>query len=115
MKITLDHLPVRSAWQRGVKAYAEDLLQHLEENGLEPTRENMLNGAASWSEWTYGGCGLVYDADIAERTCSPSELKKTRNGERRPNAHEEWLDVEARAVGQAAGFILRAVQRSARS
>jgi hypothetical protein len=107
----LDRMPTRSAWARGVKDYAADLLQQLEENGLAPTKENMLNGAASWSEWAYGGCGLVYDADIAERTCSPSELKKTRNGARRPNAKEEWLDVEARAVGQAAAYILRAAKR----
>jgi len=104
-------MPTRSAWTRGVKAYAADLLQCLEENGLEPTKENMLNGADDWSQWAYGGCGLVYDDDIAARTCSPSELKKTHGGERRPNAREGWLDVEARAVGQAADYILRAAKQ----
>jgi hypothetical protein len=107
----LDSMPVRSAWARGVRAYAADLLQHLDENKLQPTKENMLNGAQSWSEWACGGCGLVYDADIAERLCSPSELKKTRNGERGPNSRETWLDCEARAVFQAAGYILRAAKR----
>lgn len=111
MKINLDNMPTRSAWARGVQAYAADLLQHLDENKLEPTKENMLNGAADWNQWAWGGCGLIYDADIAERTCSPSELKKTRGGERRPNANEEWLDVEVRAVGQAAAYILRAAKR----
>lgn len=109
----LGSMPVRSAWARGVQAYAADLLQHLEENGLAPTKENMLNGAADWNQWAWGGCGLIYDADIAERTCSPSELKRTRNGDRRPNAREEWLDVEARAVSQAAAYILRAAKREA--
>jgi hypothetical protein len=107
-------MPTRSAWQRGVKAYAADLLQAMDENGITaPTKADLLNGAADWNQWAWGGCGLIYDADIAERTCSPSELKRTRNGERRPNAREEWLDVEARAVGQAAGYILRAVKRAA--
>ena len=97
-ELLLGKMSTRSAWARGVKAYAADLLQLLEENGLAPTKENMLNGAADWNQWAYGGCGLIYDADIAERTCSPSELKRTRNGGRRPNAREEWLDTEARAV-----------------
>jgi hypothetical protein len=29
-------------------------------------------------------------------------LKKTRNGEKKPNGNEEWLDVQARALFQAA-------------
>lgn len=107
----------RSAWNRGVRAYAAELLEELEErisNGYQnpdniTTRAELekalLNGAENWSEWSWGGCGLIYDGDIAERLCNPSELKKTRNGERRPNCREEWLDVQARAIRQAAGRI----------
>lgn len=113
-QLIIGAMPTRSAWQRGVQAYAADLLQTMEENDITaPTKADLLNGAADWTQWAYGGSGLIYDADIAERTCSPSELKRTRNGERRPNAREEWLDVEARAVGQAAAYILRAVKRAA--
>lgn len=61
----------------------------------------MLNGADSWIQYSWGGCSLIYDGDIAERLCSPSELKKTRNGERKPNGNEEWLDTQARALYQA--------------
>jgi hypothetical protein len=60
-----------------------------------------LNGAEDWSQASWGGCYECYDGDIAKRLCTPSELKKTRNGERRPNASEEWLDVQARALYQA--------------
>lgn len=63
----------------------------------------MKNGAENWSAYSWGGCGLVYDADIAEHYCTPSELKKVRGGDRRPNSREEWLDVQARALRQAAG------------
>lgn len=111
-KTILAAMPTRSAWARGVKAYAADLLDALDENDLPPTKENMLNGAASWSEWAWGGCGLVYNADIAGRLCSPSELKRKQGGDLPPNSREEWLDVEVRAVRQAAGFILRAVWRA---
>jgi hypothetical protein len=46
--------------------------------------------------------------DIAERLCTPSELKKTRHGDRKPNSREEWLDVQARALYQASNRIKHA-------
>ena len=94
----------RSAWDKGVKATAIDLLDTLEG---EYTEEALLNGAESWSAWSYGGGGWIYDADIAEAFCGPSELKKVKNGERHPNSSESWLDVQARAAGQAARLIAK--------
>lgn len=105
----IESLPAeRSAWRRGVRQYAMDLIEDLsdfQDITLENRREVLLNGAVSWKEWAYGGCGLVFDWDIAERLCAPSELHKKRGGELPPNAKETWLDVEARAVGQAAAAI----------
>lgn len=106
----------RSAWSRGVKAYALELVEELEERaayeGRNPEpgkecREWMLNGAQDWNQYSWGGSSLIYDADIAERLCTPSELKKTRNGERRPNSREEWLDTQARALFQACNLVSR--------
>ena len=68
----------------------------------------MLNGAQDWEQYSWGGSALIYDGDIAERLCCPSELKKTRNGERRPNSREEWLDVQARALYQASSRVVNA-------
>jgi hypothetical protein len=76
----------------------------------DPKKE-LLNGAANWREYSYGGCALIYDADIAERLCSPSEYRKTREGQRAPNSRETWLDVQARALGQAATLIASALKR----
>lgn len=98
----------RSAWRRGVREYAMDLLENLPLSRLltpENCRDVLLNGAVSWKEWVYGGCGLVYDCAIAERLCTPSELRKKRGGELEPSSHESWLDVEARAVSPAATAI----------
>lgn len=104
----------RSAWDRGVTAYAMDLVDGLEEaaayEGRNPEtvkecREWMLNGARDWNQLSWGGSSLIYDSDIAERLCTPSELKKTRHGERRPNSREEWLDTQARALYQAANRV----------
>lgn len=112
----------RSAWDKGVTKYALELVEQLGEqiNGgyfeeldlTEPkkVRAALLNGAVNWSQYSWGGCSLIYDSDIAERLCCPSELKKTRNGERRPNSREEWLDTQARALFQAANRVCRHIR-----
>ena len=95
----------RSAWSRGVKAYAVELVEALDD-GTDLANEVMLqkallNGAGSWREYSEGGCALCYDADIAERVCSPSELRRTKWGMRAPNGRENWIEVQARALWQA--------------
>jgi hypothetical protein len=96
----------RSAWNRGVNTYALELLEEYEWNygadACAPCEADLLNGAADWKQYSWGGCSLIYNGDIAERLCSPSELKKTRNGEKKPNKNEEWLDTQASALFQAA-------------
>lgn len=96
----------RSAWSKGVTAYALELLDNLRDTSAENVREALLNGAHDWSEYSYGGSALIYDCDIAERLCTPSELKRTRNGERNPNSRESWLDVQTRALCQAATRVI---------
>lgn len=112
----------RSAWDKGVTQYALEMVEQLGEqiNGgyfeeldlteSKKVRAALLNGAANWSQYSWGGCSLIYDGDIAERLCNPSELKKTRNGERRPNSREEWLDTQARALFQAANRVCRHIR-----
>lgn len=116
----------RSAWGRGLKVYASELLDGLEEgiaggyidaDDLQAPKivgKALLNGADDWASYSWGGSALIYDGDIAERLCSPSELKKTRNGERRPNSREEWLDVQARALYQAARRVRIAIADAAK-
>lgn len=106
----------RGAWEKGVTAYAFDLVEEIKERaeyeGRNPEpgkecREWMLNGAADWEQYSWGGSSMIYNGDIAERLCCPSELKKTRDGERRPNSREDWLDVQARALYQACNRVAR--------
>ena len=110
----------RSAWDKGVNAYALELVEELKERveyegrnpeSAEECREWMLNGAQDWGQYSWGGSALIYNSDIAERLCTPSELKKTRNGERRPNSREEWLDTQARALFQACNRVARLYSR----
>ena len=107
----------RSAWDKGVTIYALELLEEYAERAAYEGRqaantaefkEWLKNGASDWDQYSWGGSSLIYNSDIAERLCCPSELKKTRNGERRPNSREEWLDTQARALRQAAGRLTRA-------
>lgn len=108
---------VRSKWSDGVKLYALDLLESLYyiEEGETITSDTikslLLNGASDWGQYSWGGCSLIYNGDICERLATPSEQKKTRNGERRPNAREEWLDTQARALYQASNLIYRTLKR----
>ena len=73
----------------------------------------LLNGAADWSAYSYGGCALIYDEDIARHYCTPSELRKVTHKDgtisERANARENWLDVQARALNQAARLIKKQV------
>ena len=110
----------RSAWAKGVQSYAFHILAQFEEwrrfneeQGEElPELDEVtaLNGARDWEQWSYGGCGLVYDSVIAERLCTPSELKKLDGGSRVPAGAATWCDVEARAARQAWRMIAEAVR-----
>ena len=124
IRASLEASPARSAWARGVKEYAAELLDSLEEaitggwfypDDLAAPKivaRALLNGADDWSQYSWGGSSLIYNEDIARRLCSPSELKRSRDGERRPNAREEWLDTQARALYQASNMLRRIIRNA---
>lgn len=98
-----------SAWSKGVKQYAVDLLEsEIEDNygnlcfkfscDLE---KMLLSGASVWQEYSEGGCALIYNEDICRRLCPPYLIKKKKNGSLQPNSEESWIDVQARALHQA--------------
>ena len=103
----------RSAWAKGVKWYALNLVKESYQNATDIVKVNMavyLNGAETWKEYSYGGCALIYDYDIAKRLCTPSELKKTDFGRKQPNGSVTWLDVQARALKQAHRLIAELIK-----
>ena len=109
----LEKLTPRGAWRRAVVSDAVDLVDSLNcseiPNNWEELKKALLNGAADWSAYSYGGCALVYDEDIARHYCTPSEVRKVTHKDgtisQRANAGENWLDVQARAIWQAARLI----------
>ena len=89
-----------SKWTNGVNEYAKELKEIFDDNyggdGLPMTEARLLNGASSWGEYSWGGSALIYDADIAERLATPSEIKRRtlRDGlSSWANSNEQWLDV----------------------
>ena len=114
----IENVKVRSAWSNGVKEYAYEIVEYIADYyndiNAENAREILLNGADNWIRYSYGGCSLIYDQDIAERLCSPSELKKAtrKDGSLREmaNSRENWLDVQARALHQGCALVLRILE-----
>ncbi len=104
----------RSAWNRGVNAYALELIEKLKESikyadHNEPelpyiSEAAMLNGAHNWQQYSDGGCALIYEGDIAARLCTASEIYRYKGGKGAPAGG--WLTVQARALKQAAARIL---------
>ena len=117
IRATITTRKTRSAWDKGVTLYALELLDNLRDlpaaGNRQEIKKALLNGASDWNEYSYGGCALIYDGDIAARLCSPSEFHHTRGGEWRPNRRESWLDVQARALYQAFRLICRAAEGGA--
>lgn len=97
----------RSAWKKGVKEYADELLDNLEKRAQlnerlpkdeKELKEWMLKGAMNCKDYSYTYCSLKYDSQIADRLCTPSELKKKEGGRLAPNRREGWLDVQTKAL-----------------
>ena len=104
----------RSAWDRGVYDYAFDILEPLGDELENVNADTLMNGVNTWTAYSYGGCALICDDDIAKRMCTPSEYKKYLNAG--PNSKlsdsDYWLgDVQTRALFQAMAKIRRAYTR----
>ena len=94
----------RSAWDKGVYDYAFDILEPLGDEIENVKADTLMNGANTWTDYSYGGCALICDDDIAKRMCAPSEYKKYLNAS--PNSKlsdsDYWLgNVQTRALFQA--------------
>lgn len=94
----------RSRWRRVVKAYALDLLEDIlveEPNAVTSAggvRALLLNGAADPAEFSWGGCSIVYTAQIWSRLLPPSWSAK------KGNAHTLTKSEARRLVGALSSF-----------
>lgn len=110
----LEAVKCRSAWSKGVKEYAYMLLEDISDykaiTNFKALHKELLNGAKNWKQFSFICCDLFLNEDIAKTLCSPSELKKCKNGMLRLNKKETWLDVQTRALIQAEILIKECVE-----
>ena len=100
----------RSAWKKGVLHYAFFIMSKFDRETEIESETTLLNGAKDWWQASYSGCFYVNDEVIALTLCNNSELRMTRDGKRRPNCNETWLDVQSRALFQASQLILSIIK-----
>ena len=115
--VALESRKTRSTWDRAVTQYALEIIEDLciedefEFYGSPADNKMLLNGASDWWQYSWGGCSLIRDRDIAERVCCPSEFKRCFYADgslkESPNGSEHWLDVQGRALFQASNLINR--------
>ena len=120
LEATLENLKAakcRSAWDKGVKEYAFMLFNRIflnfddkEITNCQSLHEALLNGSKDWDSFSCGGGALVLAEDIAALLCTPSELKRCKDGMLKPNKQERWLDVQTRALVQAERLIQSCVR-----
>lgn len=104
----------RSAWDKGVYDYAFDILEPLGDELENVKADTLMNGVNTWTAYSYGGCALICDDDIAKRMCTPSEYKKYLNAglNSKLSDSDYWLgNVQTRALFQAMAKIRRAYTR----
>lgn len=109
--------PCRSQWEKGVKFYAHFLAEELNDKYLPEEIEvknifNILrNGAENWHQFAWGGCGLVYNEDIANTLLTPSQRKRISQAGTFRGL--ELLDIEATALANAAARVYMWAKRFA--
>jgi hypothetical protein len=108
----IENKKASSAWAKGVKLYAFELVEDLELDNedyesIKLVKKALLNGADNWLHYSLIGNSLIPNENIAQRLCSPSEFKRTNKGMNKPNSFEDdWLKTQARALTQAEWLII---------
>ena len=111
----------RSAWSQGVSVYAAEIINELfsektilDADQIKKTWMGGLlvhNNFQDWISYSNGGLSLIYNEDIAERLCTPSEFKRAeKNCFLRANSREDWLECQGRALYQAAERVKDAIR-----
>ena len=107
---------IRSYWGKGVQTYAVEMLEIVADWNPDLTLENcrkiLLNGADDWYHYSVSGTFLVCDVDIAERLCSPSELKRITRKD--GTIREDCLSAQCNALCQAYHMIREIIWRDSK-
>ena len=108
--------PARSAWGRGVQAAAVEIVESVDyidelPASYKPFERALLGDARDWSQYSWGGCSLCCNVEIAERYMTPSGLKRYMAPGHEASegfGGEQLLDMQARALRAACRRAYRA-------
>ena len=109
--------PCRSQWSKGIEFYSHFLAEKLNDNYLpenievEDIFKILLNGAENWHQFAWGGCGQVYNEDIANTLLTPSQRKRITKADTFNGFH--LLDLEADALKYASARVYKWAKRFA--
>lgn len=109
--------PCRSQWEKGIEFYAHFLAEELNDNYLSENIEVkdifkiLLNGAENWHQFAWGGCGQVYNDEIAKTLLTPSQRKRITQAD--TFRGHSLLDLEAHALAKAAARVFMWAKRFA--
>lgn len=109
--------PCRSQWQKGIEFYAHFLAETFnddylpEEIKVKDIFNILLNGATTWHQFAWGGCGLVYNEAIADTLLTPSQRKRITQADTFNGVH--LLDLEADALKYASARVYKWAKRFA--
>lgn len=106
----IEKIKTNSAWSNGIKNYMFELVENIENHknyinknlkdlSINELKEICLNGATNWSQYSWGGCSLVYNYDILENLFPKSIVKKYKNSDSIKGTH--LLEYQAMALHRA--------------
>lgn len=83
-----------------LKDYCHELLDRLEDIIEYQYCENvterlLLNGADDWYKYSWGGCSLVYNYDLAKRLLTADEFEEWKASDDTDFHGENLLDIQA--------------------
>ena len=124
-KLEKEYENTKGTYKRAVVLYALELVDNIGDHytTTQEQRDNLekidtqdlkalaLNGADSWSQYSWGGCSLCYNYDILARLFCPSIVKKYENADTVQGVH--LLDRQANALARAFSHILYTIKREA--
>lgn len=117
---TIENEQPKSQYEKAKKYYAleicDNIKNHYNFRNLDKNLENVenlqeyaMNGADSWSQYSWGGCSLVYNEDILQNIFCKSIAKKYQNADTVRGIH--LLDYQANALVKAFSHIKRILKQ----
>ena len=119
-KLNEEQKHARGTYQKGIYNYAFELVDNIADNYISTAeelehlekitnlKERALNGAKTWSQYSWGGCSLCYNYDILSRLFCKSIVKKYENADSVKGRHLlKWQELALSKAFSKINFIIK--------